>query len=137
MGARGRVKRLGERVRIRFYGDAEAELRILAAMWSTSVPHVVRILVDEALRQRKLDKDGLTTMSRKIDVSDPDNLSDDDREYLAQRYGLANEADAVEVLAVRQGRYEMKQDQIEQQIAEDGSLTPEEAAYRKRVGLDR
>ena len=53
MGARGRVKRLGERIPVRFYADTEAEIRVLAAMWSTSVPSVVRLLTDEALAFRQ------------------------------------------------------------------------------------
>lgn len=60
MGARGKVKRLGDRIPVRFYADTEAEIRILAAMWSTSVPDVVRTLADEALRQRQAQqRDGI------------------------------------------------------------------------------
>lgn len=53
MGARGRIRRLGDRISIRFRQDAEAEIRILAAMWRISIPEVVRILTSEALASRQ------------------------------------------------------------------------------------
>lgn len=55
MGARGRTRRLGDRISIRFRQDAEAEIRILAAMWRVAVPEVVRILTSEALASREAD----------------------------------------------------------------------------------
>jgi hypothetical protein len=53
MGARGRVKLYGNQIPIRFRRDAETEIRILAAMWSVTIPEVVRILTSEALASRE------------------------------------------------------------------------------------
>lgn len=59
MGARGKTRQLGDRISIRFRQDAETQIRVLAAMWSTSVPEVVRILTSEALTARHSDGIGV------------------------------------------------------------------------------
>lgn len=122
------MKTLGDQIRVRFYSDTEAEIRVLAAMWSTSVPNVVRILTDEALRARQLNKNGIAGMSRKIDVTDPDNLSDEDQAYLASR-GRSPEQEAD-----RQDRIEYVADRVAEQIAHEERMSPEDIAYQRRIG---
>ena len=128
MGARGKVKTLGDRIPVRFYADTEAEIRVLAAMWSTSVPNVVRILTGEALRTRNPDRNGTAGMSRKIDVSDPDNLSDEDRAYLASR-GVTPEQEAA-----RQERVELYAQRNAEEIDAAMELDAQDLAYRRRTG---
>ncbi len=50
MGRRGKIKEYGDRVPVRFRPGQTVELQVLAAMWSVSVPEVVRIFVTEGLR---------------------------------------------------------------------------------------
>ncbi|MCE0764824.1 hypothetical protein LWC35_18205 [Pseudonocardia kujensis] len=56
MGARGKVSKLGDPVRVRFWQDSETEMRVLAAMWSVTFQEVVRILTAEALLARQTDQ---------------------------------------------------------------------------------
>ncbi|MCF7552211.1 hypothetical protein [Pseudonocardia sp. WMMC193] len=67
-------------------------------------------------------------MSRKIDVTDPENLSEKDRAYLASR-GRTPEQEAD-----RQHLVELKAQRIAEQVETyQRTMTPEDMAYRERT----